>query len=83
MVRGFLESYPTLSERYAIGSDTQGSVAATSSNGGVTCIAGTGSNTLLVNPDGSKVQCGGWGYILGDEGSGRYIITVCIYNKNH
>lgn len=72
LVRGFLEEYPTLSERYAIGSDTEGSVAATSNNGGVTCIAGTGSNTLLINPDGSKAQCGGWGNALADEGSGTY-----------
>lgn len=70
LVRGLLETYPNLSERYAIGSDTEGSVAATSRNGGVTCIAGTGSNTLLINPDGTRVQCGGWGYLLGDEGSG-------------
>ncbi|GJQ85028.1 hypothetical protein Trydic_g3689 [Trypoxylus dichotomus] len=69
LVRGLLETYPNLSERYAIGSDTEGSIAATSKNGGVTCIAGTGSNTLLINPDGSRAQCGGWGYLLGDEGS--------------
>nr|XP_022917772.1 N-acetyl-D-glucosamine kinase isoform X1 [Onthophagus taurus] len=74
LVRGLLENYPNLSERYAIGSDTEGSVAATSNHGGVCSIAGTGSNTLLINPDGSRVQCGGWGYLLGDEG-GAYKIA--------
>nr|CAI5832771.1 unnamed protein product [Callosobruchus analis] len=61
--------YPQLAEQIVIGSDTDGSVAATSNKGGVVCIAGTGSNTLLINPDGSRVQCGGWGNLLGDEGS--------------
>ncbi|KAF5297821.1 hypothetical protein FQR65_LT19671 [Abscondita terminalis] len=66
----FLETYPSLSERYAIGSDTEGSVACISNKGGITCIAGTGSNTILINPDGTKAQCGGWGHLLADAGSG-------------
>ncbi|KAK5645042.1 hypothetical protein RI129_006342 [Pyrocoelia pectoralis] len=69
LVRGFLEVYPCLSERFAVGSDTEGSVASISNKGGITCIAGTGSNTMLINPDGSKIQCGGWGHILSDAGS--------------
>ncbi|XP_018336912.1 N-acetyl-D-glucosamine kinase isoform X2 [Agrilus planipennis] len=82
LVRGLLENYPNLSERYAVGSDTEGPIAATSSKGGVVCISGTGSNTLLINPDGSKIQCGGWGHILGDEGSAYRIsyraIKLCF-----
>ncbi|CAH1156059.1 unnamed protein product [Phaedon cochleariae] len=69
LARGLQQRYPNLSEKVIVASDTEGSVAATSNKGGVTCIAGTGSNTLLINPDGTKVQCGGWGNLLGDEGS--------------
>ncbi|KAF5307981.1 hypothetical protein FQR65_LT06549 [Abscondita terminalis] len=78
LVRGFLETYPSLSERYAIGSDTEGSVACISNKGGITCIAGTGSNTILINPDGTKAQCGGWGHLLADAGSAYGIALESI-----
>lgn len=65
------ETYPNVAENYIVSSDTEGSIAATSNKGGVTCIAGTGSNTLLINPDDTRAQCGSWGYMLGDEGSGK------------
>ncbi len=40
---------------------------------GIAVIAGTGSIALGHGPDGSSTRAGGWGHILGDEGSGYEI----------
>lgn len=69
---GLLERYPECSKNYFVGSDTLGSLAVAHENGGMVLIAGTGSNALLINPDGSQRNCGGWGFLISDEGSGKY-----------
>lgn len=40
---------------------------------GLIVAAGTGSVALAIVEDGPAAQAGGWGYLLGDEGSGYWI----------
>ncbi len=40
---------------------------------GVLILAGTGSVALGINAVGDSAQVGGWGYLLGDEGSGYWL----------
>lgn len=40
---------------------------------GVIVIAGTGATAFGINESGDRQRAGGWGSILGDEGSGYYI----------
>ncbi|MGH2879075.1 MAG: BadF/BadG/BcrA/BcrD ATPase family protein [Solirubrobacteraceae bacterium] len=47
--------------------------AATGAQPGVGAISGTGSNVFGVGPDGRSWRAGGWGHILGDEGSGYWL----------
>ena len=47
--------------------------AAFGQDAGVLALAGTGSNVIGRTPDGRWVRAGGWGPVLGDEGSGHWI----------
>lgn len=40
---------------------------------GIVVIAGTGSSALARDVDGRERRCGGWGGVLGDEGSGYWM----------
>ncbi|XP_014610703.1 PREDICTED: N-acetyl-D-glucosamine kinase [Polistes canadensis] len=75
-----LEEYPDAAKDYCVSSDTLGSLRTGLEVGGVVLIAGTGSNALLINPDGKTHGCGGWGYMIGDEGSAYWIAyRACKY----
>ncbi|HET7578135.1 MAG TPA: BadF/BadG/BcrA/BcrD ATPase family protein [Bacillales bacterium] len=52
-------------------SDAMGALAAgTWGEPGIVLIAGTGSIAYVGVPSGGLIRVGGWGYLLGDEGSG-------------
>lgn len=45
-------------------------VGATAKSWGVVVISGTGSIAVGIDRTGRRVRAGGWGYLIGDEGSG-------------
>jgi N-acetylglucosamine kinase-like BadF-type ATPase len=47
--------------------------AATGGRPGVGAISGTGSNVFGVGPRGQTWRVGGWGHLLGDQGSGYWL----------
>lgn len=53
--------------------DTRLLLAAAGATEGVAVIAGTGSAAWGVNAAGVEARAGGWGYLLGDEGSGYWL----------
>jgi glucosamine kinase len=46
---------------------------ATGAQPGIGAISGTGSNVFGMGPDGRAWRAGGWGHLLGDEGSGYWL----------
>lgn len=50
---------------------------------GIAVIAGTGSAAWGVNHEGGQVRAGGWGYVLGDEGSGYWLGREAVRYSLH
>jgi N-acetylglucosamine kinase-like BadF-type ATPase len=62
------------SEDWIVVNDVVGAWAtATGATPGVGAISGTGSNVFGVGPRGQAWRAGGWGHLLGDEGSGYWL----------
>ncbi|KXJ23508.1 N-acetyl-D-glucosamine kinase [Exaiptasia diaphana] len=70
--------YPNCSINFDTCVDTVGAIYTAFESGGVVLIAGTGSNCQLLNPNGETYHCGGWGHLLGDEGSAYWIAHKAI-----
>jgi N-acetylglucosamine kinase-like BadF-type ATPase len=69
-LQGWAES-AQLAQRCLVVTDMEPVLAAGTPEGwGVALISGTGSSCFARSPSGQTVQVGGWGYLLGDEGSG-------------
>ncbi len=59
--------------RVTVVHDSRLLLAAGHASTGVAVIAGTGSAAWGRNADGGEARAGGWGYLLGDEGSGYWL----------
>jgi len=58
-------------------------VGATGERYGVLLLSGTGSSSFGINRDGASVVVGGWGYRIGDEGSGYELAEEAIRRLTH
>jgi N-acetylglucosamine kinase-like BadF-type ATPase len=68
-------------DRVAIVSDVLPILAAGTPNCcGIALIAGTGSIAFGRTADGRTKRCGGWGYLLGDEGSGYSVGRSALWH---
>lgn len=66
----------SIAETVRVSNDATLLLAAGTPDGwGLAVIAGTGSIAFVKTPDGKLGRCGGWGYLLGDEGS-AYMLAV-------
>jgi glucosamine kinase len=65
--------------------DTRLILAAGGLSAGIAVIAGTGSVAWGVDPAGRQARSGGWGYLLGDEGSGYWVGREAVRRtlRNH
>ncbi len=69
-----------IAERIRVCGDAEPILAAASpENVGIVLIAGTGSLAWGRNQAGATARCGGWGYLLGDEGSGYAIALAGLH----
>ena len=65
-----------LAQHIQVTNDSVGLLAAgTTAGWGIGLVAGTGSIAFGQTPDGRTTRTGGWGYLMGDEGS-AYAVTL-------
>ncbi|WP_417386152.1 BadF/BadG/BcrA/BcrD ATPase family protein [Gimesia sp.] len=68
-----------VAEQVSVVTDAETVLAAGTPDGtGVALIAGTGSLAFGKNAAGAVARAGGWGYLLGDEGSGYQIALAAL-----
>jgi N-acetylglucosamine kinase-like BadF-type ATPase len=72
LIAGFFPDIPV----YLVGDMVAGFFGALSGGRGVVATAGTGSSIYGRNEKGEGLQSGGWGHVLGDEGSAYDIVVA-------
>ncbi|HEY2786206.1 MAG TPA: N-acetylmuramic acid 6-phosphate etherase [Fimbriiglobus sp.] len=68
-----------LADKTTVANDATLLLAAGTPEGwGLAVIAGTGSIAFVRTPNGEVGRCGGWGYLLGDEGSAYMVALTAL-----
>lgn len=78
--RRLREMRPRRVEKYLLRNDTFAPLGLTPRACGIVIISGTGSNCRGLTSDGATRTCGGWGHLLGDEGS-AYSISMAVLRE--
>ncbi|MGO9558467.1 MAG: N-acetylglucosamine kinase [Acidimicrobiales bacterium] len=68
---------PPARERIAVVNDSRLALAAEGLVSGIALIAGTGSTAIGVLGE-CEERAGGWGYLLGDDGSGYWVVREAV-----
>lgn len=72
VITGFLDDIDCI-DRYILENDViTAHHALTAGDPGITVVAGTGAMAYGIGTDGTDSRASGWGWLLGDEGSGFY-----------
>ncbi|HKW60666.1 MAG TPA: BadF/BadG/BcrA/BcrD ATPase family protein, partial [Candidatus Dormibacteraeota bacterium] len=64
--------------RVVVVHDTRLVLAAAGLDAGIALIAGTGSSAYARSADGREARRGGWGWLVGDEGSGVWVTREAV-----
>lgn len=78
---GITPEHPNL--KFTVVHDTRLILAAGGHDTGIAVIAGTGSVAWGRSPDGSEARSGGWGHLLGDEGSSWWVAREAVRRALH
>ncbi|KRY59990.1 N-acetyl-D-glucosamine kinase, partial [Trichinella britovi] len=77
-VAEFSVAYPAITESVVIISDSYSALLTAFNENGIVLISGTGSSCRAIDITGRLLGCGGWGHLIGDDGSAYWISTKAI-----
>ncbi|KAL1239612.1 N-acetyl-D-glucosamine kinase [Trichinella pseudospiralis] len=77
-VADFSASYPAITESVVVISDSYSALLTAFDENGIVLISGTGSSCRAIDFTGRLLGCGGWGHLIGDDGSAYWISTKAI-----
>ncbi|KRZ79025.1 N-acetyl-D-glucosamine kinase [Trichinella papuae] len=77
-VAEFSVAYPAITESVVIISDSHSALLTAFDENGIVLISGTGSSCRAIDFTGRLLGCGGWGHLIGDDGSAYWISTKAI-----